>query len=231
MNDKRRTGADPYGDLSKRTGGSGPSPTLIVGGVVAAVVVLVGILAVVLTGGEADTDAVQEVAPVQATGEFLATYPESASLAADPASDPAVGSTPPVLEGQTFDGTDVTVDPADGSQVVIFAAHWCPHCQKEIPLIQEWIDDGNLPEGVEVNLVSTAARAGQSEYPPSEWLDSEGWTGPVLLDDADQTASQAWGLTGFPYMVFIDGDGQVVQRASGELPIDQFEQFVDQIAP
>lgn len=232
MSDKRRSGADPYGDLARRTGGSGPSPTLIVAGVAVAVLVVAGVVALLVSsGGEGSADAVQEVAPVEVDGATLPSYPAGSSLEADPATDPAVGTVPPVIEGQTFDGSEVTIDPGDGTpKVVVFAAHWCPHCQEEIPLIQEWIDDGNLPEGVEVQLVSTAARSGQPEYPPSRWLDSVGWSGPVLLDDPDQTASQSWGLTGFPYMVFLDADGEVVQRASGELPIDRFDEFTGSLA-
>ena len=108
----------------------------------------------------------------------------------------------------------------------MFAAHWCPHCQKEIPEIQAWLDDGGLPEGVELYLVSTAVQADQNNYPPSDWLSGVGWSEPVLLDNADQAAGNSWGLTGFPYMVFLDADGKVVQRASGELPIEQFDGFV-----
>ena len=114
--------------------------------------------------------------------------------------------------------------------VVIFVAHWCPHCQEEIPLIQEWIDSGELPEDVEVYLVCTGVKADQNNYPPSEWLAEEGWSEQVLLDNPDQAAGNAWGLTGYPYIVFVDADGKVVQRASGELPIDQFGAFVDNIA-
>jgi hypothetical protein len=31
-------------------------------------------------------------------------------------------------------------------------------------------------------------------------------------------------------MVFVDADGKVVQRSSGELPIEQFGDFVGEIA-
>ena len=112
----------------------------------------------------------------------------------------------------------MTIDPTDGTpQVVVFAAHWCPHCQKEIPLIQEWIDEGSQPEGVEISLVSTSARADGPEYPPSEWLSGADWSSTVLLDNADQSAATAYGLTGFPYMVFIGADGTVTQRAVGRV--------------
>jgi hypothetical protein len=36
---------------------------------------------------------------------------------------------------------------------------------------------------------------------------------------------------GFPYFVFLDADGNVTHRASGELPQAQIEQYLSEIAP
>src|SRR5690606_20036411 len=138
--------------------------------------------------------------------------------------DPAVGQTPPTLTGQDFEGEPSSIDPGDGrATVVVFLAHWCPHCQKEVPMIQGWVDDGNLPDDVDLYAVTTATRADQNNYPPSEWLEREGWSEGILLDDPDQSAASAWGLTGYPYIVFIDAEGQVVRRASGELPEEDLD--------
>jgi thiol-disulfide isomerase/thioredoxin len=232
MND-RTSGADPYASLSNRTSGHRPRTGLYIVGATLAVVAVFALVAVLLTGGDDGEaiESVQETAAVQVSGDPLPPYPADAGLLADPATDPAVGRTPPTLVGEAFDGSPVTIDPGDGrAKLVIFAAHWCPHCQKEIPLIQGWIDDGSLPEDVDVYLVSTAARADQSEYPPSGWLGSIGWSETVLLDNADQSAANAYGLTGYPYLVFVDADGTVVQRASGELPIPDVDRLVGSIA-
>lgn len=233
MSDKRSKGV-PYGYASKSADPGGSRTGLMVVGIAVAVVVIAGIVALVMTSeGDKGTeiDAKQEQAAVSVTGESLPDYPADGGTAADPSSDPAVGLTPPTLAGQSFDGTPVKIEPGSEPMVVVFAAHWCPHCQKEVPLIQDWIDDGNLPEGVQVNLVSTNVQADGTNYPPSDWLSDVGWSEQILLDNPDSTASSAWGLTGYPYMVFVDGDGKVTQRASGELPIDQFAEFVDQIKP
>jgi thiol-disulfide isomerase/thioredoxin len=231
MSDKRLKGV-PYGYSSTPEKGSSRTGMIVIG-VVVALVVIAGVVALVVTsegGDDAAADAVQEQGTVEVSGDSLPEYPADGGLAADPATDPAVGMTPPTLSGQDFAGEPVSIDPANGPMVVVFAAHWCPHCQKEIPLIQDWIDEGNLPEGVQVNLVSTGVQANQNNYPPSEWLAQEGWSEQVLLDNPDQTAAQVYGLSGYPYLVFVDGDGAVTQRASGELPIEQFGQFVDDIA-
>lgn len=231
MSDKRPKGV-PYGYSSTpETGGGSRTGLYVIGGVVLLVVVI-GIVALVMTseGGDSGEEATQEQATVTVSGDALPEYPADGGLFADPATDPAVGMTPPTLTGQDFQGEPVEIEPGTAPMVVIFAAHWCPHCQKEIPLIQDWIESGELPEDVQVNLVSTSVKADQNNYPPSEWLSSVGWSEQILLDNPDQAAAQAYGLTGFPYMVFVGADGKVVQRASGELPIDQFGSFVQELA-
>ncbi len=242
MNDKH-TGADPYANLAKRTSGNRPKTGLLIIGATVAVIVVLAVVALVITAGgdekaaeegtgaHAAQNAEQEQAAVTVVGPALPAYPQVDSMVAPPAEDPAVGETPPTLEGQTFDGSPITIDPADGrAKVVIFVAHWCPHCQAEVPLIQEWIDEGNQPDDVDLYTVSTAVRANQANYPPSDWLAKEGWTPPVLLDDPDQNAASAYGLPGFPYFVMVDADGEVTQRASGEVPMDEFGALVDQLS-
>lgn len=237
MSDKRPKGV-PYGYTNTPDSSGGSRTGLYVIGAVVVVVVIALLVALVVTSedsgdaaGDSVGDAVQEQGSIVVTGESLPQYPTDGGLFADPATDPAVGMTPPTLTGQDFENKEVTIEPGGGTpMVVVFAAHWCPHCQKEIPLIQKWIAEGNLPDDVQVNLISTNVQADQNNYPPSDWLSSVGWSEQILLDNPDQTAAQAYGLTGYPYLVFVDADGKVVQRASGELPIDQFGDFVSEIA-
>lgn len=223
------------------TRSSGRTPLIL--GVVAVAVVIVGIVAVVATrdtsgpaadgtGAAAAQHASQETAGVRVSGAELPAYPKAPTGAlTDPSTDPAVGSTIPGLTGQSFDGSDVVVDPADGRpKVILFVAHWCPHCQAEVPLLQQWIADGNLPDGVDVVTVSTAVDESRPNYPPSKWIAREGWQPPVLLDDNASTAANVFGLPGYPYFVLTDGTGKVVQRGSGEVPIADFATAVDALA-
>ncbi|CAB4549639.1 unannotated protein [freshwater metagenome] len=242
MNDQKHEGADPYGNLSNRTTGNRPKTGLMIVGATIAVVILLGAVAFFVTrsennsdtaaisedtGAEAAQNAKQEQASVTVIGEPLPAYPQTSSMVAPPAEDPAVGKTPPVLEGFSFDGKAVKIDPADGrAKVVIFVAHWCPHCQAEVPLIQKWIDEGNQPENVDFYAVSTSVKRDQANYPPSKWIVKEGFTPQVMLDNPSGTAAQAYGLPGFPYFVMMDSAGKVTQRASGEVPIDQFGTLV-----
>jgi thiol-disulfide isomerase/thioredoxin len=111
----------------------------------------------------------------------------------------------------------------------MFVAHWCPHCQREVPLLAKWLKGGQ-PAGVELYSVATSTSAQQANYPPSAWLAREGWTVPVLTDDEASGAAQAYGLTSFPYFVFIDSSGKVVQRMAGEQPVSAVQAELAKLA-
>jgi hypothetical protein len=101
-----------------------------------------------------------------------------------------------------------------------------------VPLLAQWIDGGLLPEGVSASLVSTAVKEQpNSNFPPSTWVADTGWNQPVLTDSAGSEAGAAYGLAGFPYFVFIDADGNVARRASGELSEQQVQEYLAEIAP
>ena len=60
-------------------------------------------------------------------------------------------------------------------------------------------------------------------------VEREGWTGRVLLDDEGSPAASAFGLTSYPYLVLVDGDGNVVDRNAGRLGLDGLREFVGQL--
>ena len=146
-----------------------------------------------------------------------------------PTDDPAVGQPAPIVKGTDFDGRPVTIEPDGRPKLVIFLAHWCPHCQREVPVIQRWLDEQGPPEGVDLVSVVTAIDPSQANYPPDEWLERERWSVPVIVDPDDRIAT-AYGLNAFPYFVLIDRQGRVVGRLTGELPVETLEQLVEQLA-
>ncbi len=201
----------------------GANVTLLV---IVGVVVLLGAafgLAVLVAGGDKDTvvaEGVEQVRAVTVEGTALPRHDSAVAV------DPAVGMTAPTLRGASFDGTPVTVTPGDGTpKVLVFLAHWCPHCQREVPVLTRWINDGRAPAELEIVAVSTGVSGEAPNYPPSAWLAREGWPRPVLADNAGSAAGQAYGLAAFPYMVWLDADGKVVLRTSGEQPAEQLDRF------
>lgn len=184
-------------------------------GIAVVLIAAVAIAAVVINalGGEEATDAgVSQTQPVTVTGEPLPVF------GAEP--DPAVGMAAPSLAGETFDGSPISITPGQGPMAIWFLAHWCPHCQAEVPRIVALAQQGKLPEGVLITAVSTAVDPAAPNYSPSAWLDAEGWTFPVMADDENGTAATAYGLQGFPFLVLVHADGNVTARSSGELGDD-----------
>lgn len=147
------------------------------------------------------------------------------------AGDDAIGLQAPVITGEGFNGEAVTIGEPGTPTAVAFLAHWCSHCQAEVPRVQAWLDGGGGVEGVDIVSVSTAVNSARGNYPPSEWLDREGWEAPVLLDDSNNLAHLSYGGGGFPYWVFLNADGTVAARSAGELDIGTLQAFMQTIAP
>jgi len=162
-----------------------------------------------------------EVGPVEIHGDSLPVLTDNSGK-----DDPAKGMTAPVVIGQDFDGNTVRIDAAnDGLTLAVFLAHWCPHCNREVPRINELRDDGAFPEDLNIIGVSTGISPERPNWPPSEWFEDIGWTYPVIADGVDmerQTfiAADAYGLSGFPFMTLIDAEGTVLARWSGEMEKD-----------
>jgi len=156
----------------------------------------------------------------------------------NPLEDAAVGIKPPALQGTDYDGRPVSITPgASGRpQLVVVVAHWCPHCNAEVPLLIEWRNSGGVPSTVDVVAISTAADPNQPNYPPGDWLKSQDWQWPVLADDTPADASRlpsamaAYGVTGYPFFALLDAEGRVVARRSGEIPIADLAALVAQVA-
>ena len=204
--------------------------------VIAAVLVVVavaGILAVVLTRGSDDDDDARRPRRrrrradggdiVYGTVEVVGTpLPE---FAGDP--DPAVGAAAPALVGETYDGAPMEITPGEGGpMMIVFLAHWCPHCNEEIPVLLEWRDSGAIPDDLQIVGVSTAVTAERPNFPPAQWLADKGWEWPTMADDAELTAFTAYGGTRFPFFVVVGEDGTVKARNAGELPVEELDALV-----
>lgn len=141
------------------------------------------------------------------------------------AADAAVGRTIPAIVGRSYKGEGVTIRADDGrAKAILFVAHWCPHCQREVPLVQSWLSGGGSTGGVDLYAVATGNDPARPNYPPGSWLERERWTVPTVMDDAASSIGQAYGLSAFPFWVFVRADGTVAARASGEMTIEELRQ-------
>jgi cytochrome c biogenesis protein CcmG/thiol:disulfide interchange protein DsbE len=191
---------------------------LLIGAIAVVILAALAALVVTLVRDEETPEADFDTAVSTVEGPALELFPDTGG-------DPAVGEQAPTVSGPGRDGTTL-VAPADGRPtVLLFLAHWCPHCQAEVPVVGDWVEAGNLPESVDLVGVATATSENRPNYPPSSWLDRENW--PVsTIADASGVAAQAYGLSAFPFWVAIDANGTVVERRTGELTPAQLSELV-----
>jgi cytochrome c biogenesis protein CcmG/thiol:disulfide interchange protein DsbE len=202
-------------------------------GVVAVAVIGALVIAVVATTRSSSTAAASGLTPVptgpvafgdvQVKGTPLPTAPTSSGAA-----DPAVGLTAPTVSGETFTGSPLSIPASGTPAVIMFVAHWCPHCNAEVPKIVDELNTAGLPSGVDLYAVATGTNEKQPNYPPGDWLNQKGWPVPTIADDQNGTAANAFGVASYPTFVVLDAQGEVVARTSGELPIETFRQLIDQ---
>lgn len=184
----------------------------IVGGVVG--LGLIVWLAIAIAG-EGPVDESIVYGEVTVEGENLPVLPSGAA-------DPALGFTAPTVTGEALDGTTMTIGPDGRAKIVVMLAHWCPHCQREVPVIQQWLAAGGLPEGVDLygaTVLTNRVRDG-STWPPQQWLDDEGWTSPTIKDDQSGSIVAAYGMTGTPTYIVLGPDNENLGRLSGEVGVE-----------
>lgn len=196
-------------------------PTVLAG---VAVLVLAGLIAVLSVAEQPPVSDVQAFGEVTVDGDPLPRYPGPG------VEDPAVGAFAPEITGTDLAGDAVEVIPDGRPKMLVFLAHWCQFCQAELPVIADWMGDGGLPDGVDLVAVTTGTSDVQPNFPPGPWLEREGYAGPVVVDDRAQTLGDGFGLTGYPYWVFLDAGHEVVSRASGALGREQIDTIARQLA-
>lgn len=173
--------------------------------------------------------------PVTVDGPSLPAFTEAIQNGAP---DIGLCEPVPIVSGYDYAGDEITVDPAsDGPTLVVLLAHWCPHCNREIPVLNQWRDSGEVPENLNIVGVSTGVDPTSANYPPDEWLPAMDWQWPVLADsdagaddpddDVVSSAFRAYGGTSFPTMLLVGSDGRLLARFSGEFPADIIDARVD----
>jgi thiol-disulfide isomerase/thioredoxin len=186
--------------------------------VIAVVVVLLVALGIALLGGGDEPgpgfDPADYAAPT-ITGDAIA--PGASGVPA-----PEVRADALLSEGQ------LDVPKQGEGTMVVFLAHWCPHCNAEVPVINEWLEESGLPEGVELRAVATGIDPNQANYPPDEWLQGFGWAVPTLTD-IDGSIRNAYGVDSYPKWVFVDAEGTVV-GSSGSLTAADMADIANSLA-
>ena len=219
--EKRNKKARDRAATAPSTPGDGSSKAFLLG-ILAILVIGLAAVAFVVTNREGvDLDGPQTAA-VAVEGTPLESMPNP-GVSIDPATDPAIGTEPPTVTGTNFDGSEISITDDGRAKAIYFLAHWCQHCQAEVPRVTELIDGGKQPADLDIYAVSTDIRPERGNYPPVRWFDVEGFQPPVIRDSDTSEAYVNFGPSGFPYAVYVNADNEIVARSSGELDVASIE--------
>ncbi|MEO6866837.1 MAG: TlpA disulfide reductase family protein [Gaiellales bacterium] len=196
--------------------------------IVVVLVIIAGVVAIVVTSPTETTKTAVSAAAdapvygdIDINGKDLPGYTQG--------TDAAEGKPVPAITGRGMKNQTTELVEKGEPTVIMVMAHWCPHCNVELPKVLDWSKKEGKTKGVRLVALSTAAQKGQADFPPGEWLAKEGWKFDVIFDDEADSASETLGVKGYPFVIFVDKDGKVSKRASGEMPIDDFDREVDNI--
>lgn len=180
---------------------------------------------------EVDAVLLEGYKPMDVSGEPL---PPLESPKPNP-DDPAIGMPAPVFVGYDLDGNAITIDATrQGPTMIVVLAHWCPHCNAEVPIYKQLYDSQAFPDDLNVIAILAGSTPQQPNWPPGEWIRSKNWPYPamfdgietVTVDDEEQPAPIAMrylGGSGYPFVVMVGDDGTVLSRWGGEATYEQIE--------
>ncbi|NCZ89592.1 MAG: TlpA family protein disulfide reductase [Actinobacteria bacterium] len=209
--------------MANNSRGRNTQATWIIGAVIGVVIAVAAIVAISSTGGKETTSDLQQFGTIEVVGDPLPQFTSEEG-------DTAVGMMAPVVNGTGFSGNPISTSHGT-PMLIMFFAHWCPHCQREVPLLVEWEKSGAVPAGIDVIAIATGTDPANPNYPPSDWLAREQFPAlwPVMTDSKSFEAAEAYGLQGYPYFVLVGADGKVAKRMSGEIPMDQLTQEIQAV--
>ena len=121
----------------------------------------------------------------------------------------------PQVTLKTMDGKAVRVDTlSNGGKpfIIDFFATWCKPCNRELDAISEVYADWQEETGVKIFAVSIDQA--QNIHKVKPLVDNHGWEYDVLLDP-NSDLRRAFGIQNIPYVVLVDGQGNIVYRHMG----------------
>ena len=114
------------------------------------------------------------------------------------------------LDGKTVDTSKLN---NDGKPFIIsFFATWCKPCNRELKAIHEQYAEWQEETGVKVIAISIDQAQNINKVKPL--VDSEEWEYEILLDPNSEFR-RAMGVQMIPYVLIVDGKGNIVYKHNG----------------
>lgn len=96
--------------------------------------------------------------------------------------------------------------------IMDFFATWCKPCNRELDAISEVYEDWQQETGVKIIAVSLDQAHNINKVKPL--VDNHGWDYEVLLDPNGEL-KHAFGIQMIPYVLIVDGQGNIVYKHQG----------------
>lgn len=114
------------------------------------------------------------------------------------------------INGKTVNTAELS---NDGKPFIIsFFATWCKPCNRELTAISEVYEEWQEETGVKLIAVSIDQAQNINKVKPL--VDGNGWTYDVLLDPNSEF-KRALGIQMIPYVLIVDGKGNIVYKHNG----------------
>ncbi|MBR4643863.1 MAG: TlpA family protein disulfide reductase [Bacteroidaceae bacterium] len=109
--------------------------------------------------------------------------------------------------------------------IIDFFATWCKPCNRELDAISEVYEDWQKETGVKIYAVSIDQAQNINKVKPL--VDNHGWEYEVLLDP-NGDLKRALGVQMIPYVLIVDGKGEIVYKHNGYTDGDE-EELIEKV--
>jgi thiol-disulfide isomerase/thioredoxin len=131
-----------------------------------------------------------------------------------------VGEKAPGFTAETVGGGSVSVEGDARATMLVFFATWCPHCQKEAPVMSEL---ESQYDGLRMVMVGIDGEDDPEKV--QRFVEEYDIESPAVYEPG---LGSEYGVSGYPTTYVLDGDNRVVGAHSGEAPRDVYEGWIEE---